>query len=129
MYELLYIISTKFTETEIEPIIQRAEESIKKIGGEIISKENMGKKKLAYPIDHTFRGYYIFNVFKLENTQNLKDLDKDLKLNTAILRYLITKNEPEKEKPAKPKEIKTEIKKKKITSEELDKKLEEILEV
>ena len=122
-YELLYIIPAKFTEKEIEPIIEKANDLIKKQGGEIISGENLGKKKLAYPIKQTFRGYYISNRFNLEPLK-LIELNKNLKLNPDILRFLITKYEEQVEK--KPK---IEIKKKKISSEELDKKLEGILEV
>ncbi len=125
MYELLYIVPAKFTEEELAPMIEKINELIKNQGGEIISTENLGKKKLAYQIKQIFRGYYIFNRFNL-NPQNLKELNKNLQLDSNILRFLITKFEIEK-KPKK--EIKPKIKKEKISSEELDKKLEEILKV
>ena len=49
-YELLYIISNKYSEDEVKPIIEKVEKIIKENGGAIISAEEWGKKRLAYPI-------------------------------------------------------------------------------
>ena len=127
MYELLYIIPAKFTEKETESIIEKINDLIKKQSGEIFSVENLGKKKLAYPIKQSYRGYYVFNRFNLDS-QNLKELNKILKLDSNILRFLITIFEMEKGQPKKEIKIKSQSKKKKISTEELNKKLEEILE-
>ncbi len=126
MYELLYIIPAKYTEQEVLPIIEKIGESIKKYGAEIISTENLEKKKLAYPIKQNFRGYYVFNKFNAA-PEKLQELNKELRLNSEILKFLITKFEEIKEKPRK--KAKPESKKKKITTKELDDKLEEILKV
>ncbi|TSC96230.1 MAG: small subunit ribosomal protein S6 [Parcubacteria group bacterium Athens1014_10] len=127
MYELLYIIPAKFTEKEMELIIEKTNELIKKHDGEIISTENLNKKKLAYPIKQSVRGCYVFNCFNLD-PQKIRELNKDLKIEPDILRFLITKFIEDKESLKKKKKTKKQDQKKKISSEDLDKKLEKILE-
>jgi len=145
-YELLYIIPAKYSEKELQPIIDRVTHLIKKNGGEFTKDDNLGKMKLAYPIKHVHQGYYILNEFNLRPI-NLKKIDDSLKLDSDILRHLIVKKKiktqkeieeeklaekrllQEKEKEIKKEEIKEEapVKGKKISLEELDKKLDEIL--
>lgn len=137
MYELLYIVPAKFTEKEMELIIEKVNDLIKKQGGEIISNKDLGKKRLAYLIKQNSRGYYIFTCFELL-PQKIKELNKNLKINPDILRFLITK--PKTIKGATVKEtvvketIKEEINKELLIKEKEantmeNKELEEILEV
>ncbi len=148
-YELLYLISANYTAEELQPIIDRVTHLIKTAGGEITKDDNLGKLKLAYPIKHNFHGYYILNEFNLRPL-NLKKLEESLKLDSDILRHLVAKKkiktaqeleeerlaqerqlrareeELAKEEP-KPTETPTPAKGKKLSLEELDKKLDEIL--
>lgn len=73
------------------------------------------KKQLAYPIKHHQEAYYTTKI----SDEIPKKIDKD------IIRYLVVKidKEPEIEKIEK-----MQTKKPKLKIEELDKKLEEILE-
>ncbi|PIY78629.1 MAG: 30S ribosomal protein S6, partial [Parcubacteria group bacterium CG_4_10_14_0_8_um_filter_35_7] len=48
-YELLYIIPAKYSEKELQPVINQVIPLIKKAGGEILRDDNLGRKKLAYP--------------------------------------------------------------------------------
>jgi small subunit ribosomal protein S6 len=145
-YELLYIIPAKYSAEEIQPIIDRVTHLIKESSGEITKDENLGKIKLAYPIKHFHQGYYILNEFNLRPI-NLKKIDDNLGLDLDILRHLIVKKRiktakeieeekmaaerqlREKEKEMEKEEVKEEApaKEKKLSLEDLDKKLDEIL--
>ena len=60
-YELLYIVSNKYSEEELEPIKNKVNKIIEENGGKITFSEDWGKKKLCYPIKHFSYGYYLLN--------------------------------------------------------------------
>ena len=146
-YELLYLVSGNHTDEELTPIKELVKNLIAKFGGEIKSDDSLGKKKLAYPIKGDHQGYYLVYQFNMDGN-NLAELNKNLKLTNELLRHVIVKKELKpstllkraarrisitEENPAKPKvpvsENKSEKKDdNKIKLEDLDEKLDEILE-
>ncbi len=122
-YELLYIIPQQFEDEKISSITEKVAEIIKEAGGRIIKEENLGKKKLAYLIKQTRRGFYILLELELLPSA-LQELNKNLRLMDNVLRFQIIKTKPVKKKLAK--KEKTEKKLEISSIEELNKKLEEI---
>src|SRR6056297_1547852 len=51
LYDLLYIIPAPNTEKDVEKIVKTIQKNIKELKGEIIKEDNLGNKKLAYPIE------------------------------------------------------------------------------
>ncbi len=95
-YEMMYIIPTGFEEDEIKKIQGTIHSQIKDAGGLIISEQDMGRKKFAYPILHQTTGHYGLVEFDLEK-KNYKPLETKFRLSDEILRYLIIKIEPKTE--------------------------------
>ncbi|MFA5124574.1 MAG: 30S ribosomal protein S6 [Patescibacteria group bacterium] len=148
-YELLYIISNQYTDDEAAKIKAKIDGMLKGFGAVIGLEENLGKKKLAYPINRIAHGYYLLNEFELEDGNQLKQINEFLRLDKEILRAQIVikkKLSPEEiekqkkreqaaelrraagektEEKAKPAEAKKESKK--VDIKDLDEKLEEIL--
>jgi len=61
-------------------------------GCKVLKEEQMGDRPLAYPVKKAKRGIYVF--YELESDpQNIRALDKALKLRSEILKYLITRKE------------------------------------
>ncbi|MEA3464367.1 MAG: 30S ribosomal protein S6 [Patescibacteria group bacterium] len=87
-YELLYIISNKYSENELSPIIDKVRKIISDNGGNISYSEEWGKKKLAYPIKHFRYGYYNLAEFDLAGEKLVK-INKALQLASEILRHQI----------------------------------------
>lgn len=153
-YELLYIIPLRYTDDENIKITQEVEELIKKYKGTILKTSILGKRKLAYEIKHIHNGYYVATHFNMEDGRGLMGLTKELnlKINDNILRFQIVKTtlnlDEEKYKimfgkktqdeqetvVTTKKEVKVEVEKKKktvkkeINEEELNKKIEEIMD-
>lgn len=141
-YELAFHFLPSFTETEIEEKRRGIEELISKSGGIVSRYGEIKKMKLAYPIkkeQFSNFGYLEFSAPK--NT--IETINKKIMLNDEILRHLVIKKKEEKTvktakpshllpgvgaKPAKPREILPKEIEKPETTEELDKKIEEILE-
>ncbi len=111
------------------------------LDGEIKKELAPEKKKLAYPIKKQLFGHFIANEFQLD-PEKIAELDKQLRSESDILRFLIVGQEKQKERKArtgiaKPKKaaaasfaastFKAETKPERVKIEELDKKLEELL--
>jgi ribosomal protein S6 len=152
-YELLYILPTKYTDEEIGGVISKLTEEMKASGVNIVRAEQAGKLKLAYPIRHQRYGYYVIAAIEAE-FEELKKLQTYLKMNLEILRSAIYKAASGKAATAAvalkelgditPESRPTVVKerkfvppvqapapaadKPKMSMEELDKKLDQILE-
>ena len=87
-YEILFVVSNRFTEDEAKTCIAKVEKLITESDGKITLNEYWGKKKLAYPIKHEAYGYYQLFEFDLEGKE-LAKLDEKLKLDNEILRFII----------------------------------------
>lgn len=151
-YELVYILTPKFSEDEFKSKAKEILDLLKKAEAEVAKEDFWGKKELAYPIKHFEEGWYVLCEFSSE-PERIKEIDKTLKLQEEIIRFLIVKKEAEKAvkeekisekpreiekveksarpagKPARGKIEESEVvpKEKKVDLEELDKKLEKIL--
>ena len=102
-YELLFIISSlRSSEDEITNAINRVRQSITSLGGEVTSVDQTapwGRRKFAYPIREYAEGeasrrpfnegFYVLCHFSLPTTQ-VAALERALKLNDSVLRYLMT---------------------------------------
>jgi len=88
-YELLYIVSSQFTDDELKPIREEVVKIVEKHGGQIGKDEFLGKKKLAYPINKVIHGYYAMMEFELEDPSTLKEINAELKLYKKVLRAQI----------------------------------------
>ena len=140
-YELLIIIPAKYSEVELPGVIAGVVNHVKGFGVELISEEDKGKQKLAYPVQDLRFGQVL--VLKIEAEPGVaKKLNTELRLRPEIARHMLAKIVERKRAPKKtPREAKpqtaelapafvatpAETKEEKMTLEDLDKKLEEIL--
>lgn len=150
-YELLFILSVKLNEEGQKKAIKSVLDLIKKEGGQVTKHEDWGKRRMAYQMKSERHGHYFLLEFDLMPDQ-LKNIERVFKLTPEILRYITvkgkikTKEQIEKEKRIQERrlaeeeeKIKEKIaavekvpkkrppKEKRLSLEELDKKLDEIL--
>lgn len=146
-YELLFIISLD-NEEKIEEIKHEIEKTIADLGGKVLSFTDIGKRKFAYPIKHQTHGFYSYARFKTDDNSVIAELNRRISLNGKVMRHLIVRASeigkpvvsPEAERlaeqPTAPgtktepptKEKKEIAEKAKASMDELDKKLDELLE-
>lgn len=157
-YELLYLVGSS-KEPELDKIKKEASDIVVSEGGVFEEKQVVEKRKMAYKIGSETHGFYVAQRFELESPEKIRLITKRLNLNPHILRVIIsrsselpelTSREERKEKSAnapkrerlveikkpemkKAPEAKPEPKEEKPeqpqTAEEIDKKLEEILNI
>ncbi len=87
-YEIALIISASLTDEEVKKVISSLEEEVKKNKGEIVSRDDWGRKKLNYVIRKENMGYYFFLKVSLLKSQIEKVATK-IRLNRNVLRCLI----------------------------------------
>jgi len=123
-YELLYIISNKYSEDEVKPIVAKVDEIIKSRGGKITFKEDWGKKRFIYPIKGFRHGYYNLVEFDLAGAEVAK-IDRALRLASEILRHqLVVKKVKSAAQIAEDKKIAAKITAKSLQEEKTAKEQE-----
>ena len=130
LYELTYLISPELSESELKSLNEKINSLIQKEKGVLNEAKMPMKKKLAYPIKKQ-REAFLINLSFYFQAEKLGSLEKELKSEKKILRYLILAKP--KIKIAKVRKRPTKViskipvKEKKVGLKEIEKKLEEIL--
>ena len=86
-YETIFIIRPDLGEPQIKDIIKRFEGIATSGAGEIIETEEWGFRELAYHIKGERRGYYVRLDYAAE-TAAMNEVERNLKLQDTVLRYL-----------------------------------------
>jgi len=144
-YDLLYVVPSTTDDAPTSEVKAKVNEMLQAINATIIQEDEPGKRKLAYPINNVRHGYYVNVIFEAE-PQALIKFKKSIGLNTDIVRFQIVQEEKTAGKanlkkmqkaaqrsakaaassPARS-EGKEEPAGSKVSLQELDKKLEELL--
>ena len=86
-YETLFVIKPTLTEEEMRGQIDRVKNIIADNGGELQATDEMGMRKLAYPIEKNERGFYCVVYYKA-NGETVSELERQLRYNEEILRFM-----------------------------------------
>ena len=95
-YETLYVLKPTLTDEETAANIAKIEEILVREGAEILATNNMGMRKLAYPVEKNERGVYTIVYFKAEGTV-INELERNLKFNEEVIKYLTVRYTKQKE--------------------------------
>lgn len=95
-YENLVIVKPTLTEEEIKNTLAIVEEFITSNGGEIIARDPMGMKKLAYPIEKNARGYFYVIYYKVAPSA-ISEIERRFRINEEILRFVTMKYDTKRE--------------------------------
>lgn len=86
-YELTVLIHPDL-EVDLEAPLAKVRDIIKNAGGEIVTEDNWGKKKLAYKINREDFAVYVYMDVKLPADAPLK-ISSTLNITDEVLRYLL----------------------------------------
>ncbi|KAA0257696.1 30S ribosomal protein S6 [Deferribacter autotrophicus] len=90
VYETLFIVKPDLSQEDAIKVFESFKENITNNGGKIINEEVWGKKTLAYKIQKFSEGYYFLINFEAEPTYP-KELERRLKLNESVIRFIVVK--------------------------------------
>lgn len=91
-YELMYIIRPALEEEITQAIVDRFENLVKELGGEVDNINQRGKKRLSYEIDDLKEGYYVIMNFKAE-TEVISELERQIGLTENIMRHIVIRED------------------------------------
>ncbi|MCK5573393.1 MAG: 30S ribosomal protein S6 [Bacteroidetes bacterium] len=86
-YETTFIVSASLDDSQIESVINRAQDTITKGGGSITAFNKWGRKRLSYPINKKTTGFYVNIEFEAPGTA-IALLKRSFQLDEMILRHL-----------------------------------------
>lgn len=87
-YEVMFIVNSTLTEEAIAAVVEKFQKLIE-ANGEVNKVEEIGKKRLAYPIMKMSEGYYVLIDFT-SNPDFPKELDRIFNITDEVIRSLIT---------------------------------------
>ena len=91
-YETIIIINSNADSETIEKVISSVENLISNDGGNLINKDNWGRKRLAYEIRGNKDGFYV--LFKYEaDPAFIQRFERYLVLNEQIIKYMTVRAE------------------------------------
>ena len=101
-YELIFIVRTDFPEEELGKLITQMEGVVASHGGKVEKVEKMGRRRLAYRVLRQREGMYV--LFVIEGSgETVKEFERRLKVNDAVLKYLSVRVDEELKRAEKAK--------------------------
>ena len=91
-YETVFILTPVLSDDQMKETVEKFKGVLTNAGAEIISEENWGLKKLAYPIDKKTTGFYELIEFNAA-PETIKTLEIAYRRDERVLRYLTVKME------------------------------------
>jgi len=98
LYELVFIVKPDLGEEVGKAATEKLTGVVEESKGEIVTVEEWGKRKLAYPIEKCTEGHYVYLRFTAPPTA-INEMERLLKLNEQVIRYLTVKIDPSKAAP------------------------------
>ncbi len=89
-YEMLYVIDNSVAEEAKDALVAKFEGIVTSMGGELVSTDKWGSKKLPYAIQYKNEGFFVLMKFNSEPTV-VNELDRIAGLSDEILRRMIVK--------------------------------------
>ena len=88
-YELTYILRP-LEEANLTATNERINTIVKNAGGEIVARNDWGRRRLAYPIQKINDGYYSTLYLNLPGAA-VRSVERSLRLNDDVLRFLVVR--------------------------------------
>ena len=91
-YELIYILRPTVDNSEVTRVLDRVKEVVSNLQGCMLQVDNWGRRKLAYPINKSTRGVFVYLRFAgfedliAEIERNLRLLDSVIRFQTILLK-------------------------------------------
>lgn len=89
-YELTLILKPTLSEEALAAATQRIEGWVMASGGQLLNVVPVGRKRLAYPINHLRDGAYVVMQFKAR-PDVINEVERNLKLSEDVIRHLIVR--------------------------------------
>ena len=87
-YEIMLILPPDADDRAVNGVTERLTQILAERGGEVLSVDRWGKRRLAYPIAKRTEGFYLVAEFRAE-PDALREIDRVLSLADEVLRFKV----------------------------------------
>ena len=87
-YELMFIVTPELDDDGTVALLQSVEDYLKEADGEILTRDDWGVRRLAYPIQKQREGHYYLLQFTA-NPSKVKAFEHRILLTNSILREMV----------------------------------------
>lgn len=89
----MYLLASTVADPDVPGVTEQIKKFIADFGGTEVEENQLGKKKLAYPIGKTRNGYYVVVGFTMDS-RKVNDLDAKIRTqDNTIIRHLLINQE------------------------------------
>ena len=89
-YDVLLIVDPRLTEEDVAQLSTRLQEGFAALGGEVVTIENWGKRRLSFELLKQREGQYL--LFQVKATPaTVREYERQLRLNESVLRFMTTR--------------------------------------
>ena len=89
-YETVFILNPVLSDTQIKETVKKYEDLLVSKGAKMVSKEDWGLKKLAYPIQNKKSGFYHLFEYTVDGAA-INPLEVEFRRDERVMRYLTVK--------------------------------------
>lgn len=123
-YELLFVLKPTLTDEENKAQIEKIKETIVAQDAEIVASDDMGMRRLAYPVEKHERAYYTVSYFTAPASA-IFEIERQLRINEDVLKFMTLRFTNKKEIAQFTKVTEALVKKDEIPTEEAKEVAEE----
>ena len=99
-YEVMYIVDPDASDENIGKLNEAIGKLIEKEGGTIVRIDDVGRRKMAYPIKKKTEGYYV--LYEIEGSgQEIAELERRMRVNDMIVRFVTVRVDEDRKKADK----------------------------
>ncbi len=93
-YEVMFIVKATLDDATLAKTTSNIQKLLTDNNATVIEFKDMGRKKLAYPINKEVSGFY-YLITTEASKDVIREFDRKLRINENVLRHLILKKESE----------------------------------
>ena len=102
-YEVMYIVDPDTPVETIGKLNEAVGKLVEKEGGSVVRMDDIGIRRLAYPIQKKEDGYYV--LFEIEGSgQEIAELERRMRVNDMIIRYITVRVDEDRKAATKRRE-------------------------
>ena len=102
-YEVMYIVNPDTPADTIAKLNDAVGKLVEKEGGSVVRMDDIGIRRLAYPIQKKEDGYYV--LFEIDGSgQEIAELERRMRVNDLIMRYITVRVDEDRKAATKRRE-------------------------
>jgi small subunit ribosomal protein S6 len=95
-YETLFVLKPTLTEEEMNANIAKVKTTLEQESAKILAIDEMGMRRLAYPVAKYERGFYVIIYYNAEGSI-ISEFERKLKFNEDVIKFLTVRYSNRKE--------------------------------